>query len=135
MQDPEIVELIDKAREVSRNAYAPYSHFPVGVALKTSSGQIFTACNVENASFGLTVCAERNAIAAMVAAGQKDISTMVIYTPTSKPVESCGACRQSIWEFSKDTRVISVCDGSEILQMSIAELLPSAFTTLYREND
>jgi cytidine deaminase len=128
MKDQEIEELIVKAREVCDKAYAPYSRFAVGAALMTADGSIFTGCNVENSSYGLTICAERNAIFNMVAEGHKEIKAIAIYTPTPRPYTSCGACRQTIWEFSKSATLISVCDGTERVETSIGELFPLPFS-------
>ena len=97
-------ELIEAAAHVRENAYAPYSQFKVGAALLTTSGDMFVGCNVENSSYGLTVCAERNAIAAMIAAGQTKFEKIVVAaSPLASP---CGACRQAIVEFGADTEVI-----------------------------
>jgi len=128
MQDDKILaELIDAAKQVCQHAYTPYSGFPVGAALLSSSGEIFTGCNVENASFGLTVCAERNAIFSMVAQGLKTFTTLSIYTPTSDPTTPCGACRQVINQFNPEARVVSVCDGAGRIDTTCAKLLPHAF--------
>ena len=123
-----IVELKACAKAASDNAYAPYSKFSVGAALITSDGSLFTGCNVENASYGLSICAERNAIFKMVSAGHRKLRMMVIYTPTMKPTAPCGACRQVIYEFGTGAEIISFCDGDEVLTSSIKELLPGAFS-------
>lgn len=120
-------ELITRARSVNKHAYCPYSKFHVGAAILTDSRHIFAACNVENASYGLTVCAERNAVFQMVANAERRILAVVIYTPTSEPTAPCGACRQVINEFGPDALVVSVCDGSRILRKNLSELLPEAF--------
>ena len=120
-------ELVRRAREVQRHAYCPYSKFRVGAAVLTDSGDIFTGCNVENASYGLTICAERNAIFQMVARAHQRVQAVVIYTPTSKPSAPCGACRQVINEFGPDVLIISVCDGPDVLKKSLSALLPDAF--------
>ncbi len=120
--------LIQKAKEASKNAYSPYSQFRVGAALLTLDGKTFLGCNVENASYGLTICAERNAIFQMIAQqSTRDLHALVVYTPTMKPSAPCGACRQVIREFSAEVRIICVCDGKEILVKSIADLLPDPF--------
>lgn len=120
-------ELVLRAKRVSEAAYAPYSHFPVGAALVTPSGNVYQGCNVENASYGLTICAERNAIFQMVADGEKTIEALVIYTPTEAPSAPCGACRQVIAEFGVDALVVSVCDGDSILRNRLSDLLPCSF--------
>lgn len=115
------------AREASAHAYAPYSRFHVGAAVLADDGRVFTAANVENASYGLTSCAERNAIFAAVSAGVRQIVAVAIHTPTAKPVPPCGACRQVIHEFGPHATVVSCCDGNQIRSWSLGELLPSAF--------
>ena len=119
--------LIEVALKVREHAYAPYSEFLVGAAVLTDDGNIFVGCNVENASYGLAICAERNAIAAAVAAGkQKFIAIAVAATPLASP---CGACRQFIFEFGDDIQVISVdaSDPASRKQWTSKELLPSGF--------
>ncbi len=128
MKDADIEVLKEKAKQVSMNAYAPYSKFPVGAALMSKEGNVYMACNVENGTYGLTVCAERNVVGAMVANGEKEIRAIVIYTPTEKPAESCGACRQVINEFGDDVKIISFCDGEGLIETTIGELLPHAFS-------
>jgi cytidine deaminase len=116
-----------RARSASEQAYCPYSKFRVGAALLTEEGRIFSGCNVENASYGLTICAERNAVFQMVAQGRKTILAVVVYTPTPIPSAPCGGCRQVINEFGPDALVVSVCDGPDILRKKLFELLPDAF--------
>ena len=115
------------AKAASAKAYCPYSKFRVGAAVLADSGKIYTGCNVENASYGLTICAERNAIFHAACDGMERIEAVVIYTPTSTPSAPCGACRQVINEFGEDARIISVCDAKTILDMKLSELLPHAF--------
>jgi cytidine deaminase len=115
------------ARAVSKNAWCRYSQFPVGAALVVKGGQIYSACNVENASSGLTICAERNAIAQAVSDGQTEFEFLVVYTPTKKPTMPCGACRQVIAEFSKTLKIESICDSDESISLTLAELLPHSF--------
>ena len=115
------------ARGAAAKAHCPYSHFAVGAAVLTADGAIASGCNVENASFGLTVCAERNAIFRAVADGARAIVALVIYTPTAAPASPCGACRQVIVEFGRDALVRCVCDGPAHAQYTLAELLPAAF--------
>lgn len=120
-------KLKEKAIEAASNAYAPYSKFKVGCALLTASGNIYTGCNVENASFGLTTCAERNAIAnAINAEGMIEIKSIVVYTPTATPTPPCGACRQVIHEFG-NPEIKSYCDGDESKTHHSSDLLPQAF--------
>jgi cytidine deaminase len=120
-------ELIAKAKDVSKHAYCPYSGFPVGAALLTDSGAVFAGCNVENASYGLTICAERNAVFQMAAQAKRRIKVVVVYTPTQKPASPCGACRQVINEFGPEARLVSVCDGPVRIDTTLDKLLPSAF--------
>jgi cytidine deaminase len=120
------------AKTAAGRAYAPYSKFHVGAAILTSSGKIFSGCNVENASYGLTNCAERTAIFNAVAAGEKRLrlQCVVVYTPTKSACAPCGACRQVIHEFGPRARVISFCAGREQIDVSIGALLPGAFGPL-----
>ena len=117
------------AKKAAGRAYAPYSKFPVGAAVLTSSGKIYSGCNVENASYGLTNCAERTAIFSAVAAGEKHLKLqcVAVYTPTKTATAPCGACRQVIHEFGPRARVISFCTGREQIDVSIGALLPGAF--------
>lgn len=120
-------ELIDAARKVANHAYAPYSQFRVGAAVRGASGSIHVGCNVENASFGLTCCAERNAVFAAVAAGERRITHLVLYTPTEEPTPPCGACRQVLAEFGSDLQVLALCDGPERIETTVSALLPRSF--------
>jgi cytidine deaminase len=120
-------KLTDAARAASANAHCLYSRFPVGAAVLTGTGEIFAGCNVENASFGLTICAERNAIFQAVAKGHPTIRAVVVFTPTDAPTPPCGACRQVINEFGPDAEVISTCRGPNIARHRLSELLPGAF--------
>lgn len=120
-------QLIESAIQARGNAYAPYSEFAVGAALLTSSGEIFTGCNVENASYGLAICAERGAICSAVSAGQREYQAIVIAaTPLASP---CGACRQFIVEFGKDINVIAVDpdNPARIKRWKSGELIPDSF--------
>jgi cytidine deaminase len=125
--DPRVSPLIAAAREAAARAYAPYSHFHVGACLMADDDTLFAGCNVENASYGLTVCAERNAVFQMVAAGKQRFHMIVIYTPTPEPTPPCGACRQVLREFANDAVVVSLCDGPAVLRTTVAELLPHGF--------
>jgi cytidine deaminase len=127
LNDDRIEELIALAKEASAKAYCPYSKFRVGAAVQTTSGEVYTGCNVENASYGLTICAERNTIFHSVAEGKKSIAAVVIYTPTKTPSAPCGACRQVINEFGPKARVICACDSPQRIDKPLSELLPDAF--------
>jgi cytidine deaminase len=120
-------DLVAHAKHASKRAYCPYSGFPVGAAVMTDTGDVFTGCNVENASYGLTICAERNAVFQMAARGKQRIKVVVVYTPTQKPASPCGACRQVINEFGPEARLVSVCDGADRIDTTLDKLLPSAF--------
>ena len=115
------------AREAASFAYCPYSSFPVGAAVLTSTGEIFPGCNIENASFGLTLCAERTALFRAISSGHRSILALAIYTPTPAPITPCGACRQVLNEFAPNLFIISLCDTPEILQTTLPILLPQAF--------
>ena len=120
--------LYQTARITRVKAYVPYSGFAVGAALRTESGAIFSGCNVENASFGLTTCAERNAIAAMVADAEYKISKLIVVTDTPEPATPCGACRQVIAEFATPkTRVVCANLNGDCREFTMEELLPAQF--------
>lgn len=125
----QLKKLASEARQASRRAYAPYSKFKVGAAILTKAGNIYSGCNVENASYGLCNCAERTAIFTAIAAGEKkpDLQCVVVYTPTLKATAPCGACRQVIYEFGPKAQVISTCRTKDRQEHSITELLPVAF--------
>jgi cytidine deaminase len=120
--------LEDAARDACAHAYCPYSRFPVGAAVLTSDGSIASGCNVESASFGLTVCAERNAIFRAVSEGARRIVALALFTPTPEPVTPCGACRQVIAEFGHDTTIRCICAGPGRIEHSLGELLPHGFS-------
>ena len=126
--ESDVLALAAVAKHASARAYCPYSRFPVGAAVRARDGALFAGCNVENASFGLTVCAERNAIFNAVAAGARDLVALVVYTPTPSPVTPCGACRQVLSEFAPGADVICVCAGPKRLTFKASDLLPNAFT-------
>ena len=122
----EAQQLFDEAKKASENTYSPYSHFPVGAAVLAGDGSIIRGTNVENASYGLTICAERTALGHAISAGKKDIKAIAVYCRTTG-VAPCGACRQFILEFGGDIVVIFK-SGDELLQKTIQELLPFSFT-------
>jgi cytidine deaminase len=115
------------ARAASERAYAPYSRLRVGAALLTAGGRVHTGCNVENSSFGLTVCAERTAVLRAVAEGEAKWSRLVVYTPDAGPLSPCGACRQVLAEFSRELPILSVGRGGLEREFNLKELLPQAF--------
>jgi cytidine deaminase len=119
--------LLAAARRAARSAHAPYSKFRVGAAVLAGSGKIYTGANVENASSGLTCCAERTAIFAAVSAGERRIAAVAVYTSTLKPVTPCGACRQVINEFGPRADIVCACRTRERIETTLDQLLPAAF--------
>ena len=116
------------AVKASEYAYTPYSDFPVGAALETQSGEIFLGCNIENASFGLTNCAERTAIFKAISEGYSDFKRIAIYGQTQKPISPCGACRQVMAEFfDLSAPVTLVSKKGETVETTVGELLPYSF--------
>lgn len=120
-------ELVEQARQARLQAYAPYSNFKVGAALRTRDGQVFLGCNVENASFSLTICAERTAAVSAIAAGQTDWDEIVVVADTERPTTPCGACRQFLAEFNPALRVVIANGHKVFFTTTVAELLPHAF--------
>ncbi len=122
--------LVTTARQASMHAYAPYSRYPVGAAVLAASGRVYAGCNVENASFGLTVCAERVAVWTAAAAGEREIVAVAVATPNG--ATPCGACRQVLQEFaprgagSSDV-IVLIADAKSYRTLSLSTLLPDAF--------
>jgi len=124
-------QILQKAEEASKNAYCPYSKFPAGAYALFESGRGFKGCNVENSSYGLTLCAERNAVSSAIAAGETSRLVKIgVYSPKSKLCFPCGACRQWITEFSKgfNTEIILEDGNSEPVSFYINDLMPCPFT-------
>lgn len=121
-----MTELEQAARAAQRNAHAPYSGFKVGAAVETSDGRIFVGCNVENASYGLTNCAERVAVGAAVAAGCSAIARVVVVTDTDPGAAPCGACRQVLAEFGPQMEIVAV-GTNDSRSWKLDELLPDRF--------
>jgi cytidine deaminase len=119
--------LILAARSAQKHAYCPYSKYRVGAAIESLDGEVFTGCNVESASYGLTVCAERSAVFAAVAAGKRHFKRIVVATDSTPPAPPCGACRQVLLEFGPEIEVESV-GPTESRRWQIRDLLPDAFT-------
>jgi cytidine deaminase len=115
------------AEAARARAYAPYSGFRVGAALETTEGVIVTGCNVENASYGLTICAERAAVAAAVQLGARQFTRLVLVSDAPVPISPCGACRQVLLEFGGDLAVESHA-GDQVMRWTVRELLPDGFT-------
>lgn len=120
-------ELIDLAKESSKKAYAPYSKFKVGAALLAKSGKIYLGCNVENASYSLTICAERNAVFQAVANGEKEFSAIAVYVDSEALFPPCGACRQVLSEFADDM-IVYIANKTEVTQTDLSTLLPGKFS-------
>ncbi|HUR94180.1 MAG TPA: cytidine deaminase [Gemmatimonadales bacterium] len=118
--------LLDQARAAQQRAYAPYSRFHVGCAIEAEDGRVFVGCNVENASYGLTICAERAAVCAAVAAGARAFRRAVVVSDADPPAAPCGACRQVLSEFGRELEVDGV-GPSGAVHWTIGELLPAAF--------
>jgi cytidine deaminase len=121
-----IEALVASAREARENAYAPYSKYKVGAAILTRSGNVYTGCNVENATFGATICAERTAIVKMVSEGDREPIACVVATGGAKPGSPCGICRQVLAEFAEEMPVVLVA-GRARRETTLAALLPDAF--------
>ena len=121
-------DLMSAARAVRANAHAPYSNFLVGAAVRTASGAVYVGCNVENVAYPEGTCAEAGAIAAMVAAGEREIVEMAVIAGSPEPVPCCGGCRQKIAEFAgRDVQVHMGTTGGKIATVTVADLLPGAF--------
>lgn len=123
------------AQEARESAYAPYSKFKVGAAVLCADGSIIKGCNVENASFGLTNCAERTALFAAVAQGKRDFSAMAIFADTEQPIAPCGACRQVMAELAPQMEVRLLSNSGNAVQMSASELLPQGFDVSFLETE
>src|SRR5687767_14076066 len=128
MADPEA--LLERARAVREQAHAPYSGFKVGAVLEAEDGSLHSGCNVENASYPLTMCAERNALAAAVAAGRRRFRTLALTTSGAAPVPPCGGCRQALAEFGTALVVVSEGAGGVRREWTLAELLPEPFLSV-----
>ena len=114
------------ARAAAKNAYTPFSKFGIGAAVLTSKGRIFSGCNIENSSYGLTICAERVAIFKAVSAGEREIKAVLVYADTAKPTPPCGACLQVISEFSENPEIV-LTNGRSTKAYRLKELLPLGF--------
>lgn len=121
-------KMIELAEQASKNAYAPYSKFPVGACVLTESGNTYCGCNFENGSFGLTICAERNAIGTAIANGERKIKAIAIFSPNMQNCTPCGACRQVIHEFRSESGVDIITKNNDSIQIHpLATLLPECF--------
>ncbi len=121
-------ELMNNAREAAKNSYSPYSKFAVGACLLTENEKTYSGCNFENSSFGLTICAERNAIGSAIADGERKIKAIAIYSPNQKHCFPCGACRQVLNEFKTDNDLDVITEAENGLEISkLSTLLPEGF--------
>lgn len=128
MEEKQIKELIKKAKKAMEYSYSPYSKFPIGAALLERNGNIFTGTNIENASYGLSNCAERTAIFKAVSTGYTEFKALAVVADTKKPVPPCGSCRQVIQEFGNNILIIMANFKGDYQKCSIKDLLPGAFT-------
>ncbi len=124
---PDNEALVAAARDAAGRAYAPYSQFRVGAAVVDGDGRVYTGANVENASYGLTICAERVAIFAAVSAGAREIVEIAVFTQADPPASPCGACRQVLREFGPRARVTLANDRGRRVETDVAALLPMSF--------
>jgi cytidine deaminase len=127
MTDKERTNLIAVASKAREHAHAPYSHFRVGVALRANSGRIFTGCNIENSTFGLTLCAERVAVFKALSEGERGFNAVAVIADTERLTPPCGACRQILWEFCRDAEVILANLSGQMAVRRMSDLLPDAF--------
>ena len=121
-------KLIESAESTAQNAHAVYSDFKVGAAIFTDGGKIFTGCNIENSSFGLTVCAERVAVFKAVSEGNKDFKAIPVYSDAVPPARPCGACLQVLSEFGSDLEILCINSKGDRDRFKLKELLPEGFT-------
>ncbi len=129
------MDLLEAARQGQVHAYAPYSNFRVGAALRTGGGQVFVGCNVENVAYPEGTCAEAGAIAAMAAAGERKIVEVAVIADSDDPVTPCGGCRQKLAEFAAPDVVVTMAGkGGKSMRMTVAELLPGAFSTTHLDS-
>ncbi len=122
------MELINKAIKVLKNSYAPYSNIHVAAAIKTKDGRIYVGVNVENSSYGLTICAERVAIFNAITHGEREFIELAIVTDYKEPIPPCGACRQVLAEFCRDLKILMYSiKSSKLVEAKLSELLPQPF--------
>jgi cytidine deaminase len=121
-----IADAVGRAREARERAYAPYSGFQVGAAI-VAGGRIFTGENVENASYPVSVCAERNAVARMIDEGERKVDAVAVVTGADEPTPPCGACRQVLWEFGREALVVAETTAGRRAMWALEDLLPDAF--------
>ena len=127
MSEEDFVPLIAAAQEARKQAVAPFSGFLVGAAVKTDSGKIYTGCNIESASYGLTVCAERVAIWKALSEGERHFTELAVIADTETLTPPCGTCRQIIWEYARDAKIVFANLNGKTETFHMADLLPHAF--------
>ncbi|HXH70863.1 MAG TPA: cytidine deaminase [Pyrinomonadaceae bacterium] len=127
----ELKRLVESAKQARKKACAPFSEFKVGAAVKTKGGKIYTGCNIESASYGLTACAERVAIWKAISEGEKEFTNVAVVADTEDLTPPCGACRQIIWEFCGDVPVTFANLKGNVETVQMKELLPRAFDTKF----
>ncbi len=127
----DLQKLVEAAINVREKAHAPFSNFKVGAAILTNSGEIFTGCNVENASYGLTMCAERVAIFKAISEGENEFEKIVVVADTDELTPPCGACRQIIWEFCGDVEIVLTNLNGKTETIRMSELFPKAFDSKF----
>ncbi|GGR82921.1 cytidine deaminase [Deinococcus sedimenti] len=127
-------QLLEGAKAAFRQAYAPYSKFHVGAALRTRDGRVYFGANVENASYGLGRCAEQSAVQAMATAGEREFTDIVVYSEATPPASPCGACRQVLFEFAPDARVVCVNQHGDIISGYVRDFLPHGFRLEQRDD-
>ena len=121
-------DMLKLAEDVSKNAYAPYSKFPVGACVLAESGKVYTGCNFENSSYGMTICAERNAVGSAIAAGERKIKAVAIFSPIMKNCTPCGACSQVLSEFQMEEGLDVILQGDDGIKVTpLKVLLPDCF--------
>ena len=129
------MSLLDDARAVRENAHAPYSNFKVGAAIRTTAGHVYAGCNVENVAYPEGTCAEAGAIAAMVAAGEREIAEVAVIADSPEPVPCCGGCRQKLAEFAaRDVTVTLATTDGKMLGTTVGDLLPGAFDASHMDS-
>jgi len=124
-------KLVAAAKQARENAHAPYSNFRVGAALRAKSGQVYTGCNVENSTYGLTVCAERVAIFKAISEGERGFDAIAVVADTPQPTPPCGACRQLIWEFCGDVDIILANLKGQVEVVRTSAILPRPFDSSF----
>jgi cytidine deaminase len=124
---PSDEQLIQRARDAQKHAYAPYSRFTVGAALLAEDGRIFSGCNVENSTFGATICAERTAVFTAVCHGARQFMKIAIVSDDDEPVMPCGSCRTVLFEFSPDIEIIAVGSSGRMEKIQLSQLYPKGF--------